>query len=429
MKSSAPAYPPKSIWSVRRTPRDPITFLQGLAAEGDIVPFSLGGHPAFLLNHPDYVEDVLVVNHSNFSKPPALQRSSALLGSGLLTAEGELHRRRRRVLQPAFGQDRMDAYGTTVAWCAERVHERWHDSQIVDMAAEMHRLTLAVIGQILFGADLAAEAADVRRALTVASASLDPLLSLLAPARRLRPVSVDLRTLVDRLINQRLASPDNGDHLLAVLRRSEGSSEQPVTDQLRDDLLTLFVAGHDTIANSLTWTWQLLAQHPEAETGLHGELRSILGGQSPTFKHLRDLTYTGWVLAESLRLYPPSWVLTRRALGDCDIGGTFVPAGAIIVVSQYLLHRDPRFFPDALAFDPGRWDPACQQARPKLAYFPFGAGPRSCIGQGLATMEGILLLAAIARRWRFEAVTPIDCDPRATLRSKGPVRMRVKQLR
>lgn len=429
MTSSASAYPPKSIWSVRRTPHDPIAFLQGLAAEGDIVPFSLGGRPAFLLNHPDHVEDVLVVHQSNFSKPPAFQRSSVLLGTGLLTAEGALHRQRRRVLQPAFSPDRMEAYGTTVAACVERAHGRWHDGQIVDMAAEMHELTLAVIGQILFGADLAAQAADIRRALTVASASLDPLLSLLAPARRLRRPSVDLRALVDGLINQRLASPENGDHLLAVLRRSEGSAGQPVTDQLRDDLLTLFVAGHDTIANGLTWTWQLLARHPEAETSLHGELESILGEQTPAFTHLGDLTYTGWVLAESLRLYPPSWVLTRRALEDCDIGGTFVPAGAIIVVSQYLLHRDPRFFPDPLTFDPGRWDPACQQARPKLAYFPFGAGPRSCIGQGLATMEGILLLAALAGRWRFDAVTSIDCDPRATLRPKGPVHMRVKQLR
>jgi cytochrome P450 len=429
MTHAASAYPPKSIWSARRTPQDPIAFLQGLAAQGDIVPFSLGGRPAFLVNHPEHVEDVLVVHHSKFSKPLAFQRSGVLLGSGLLTAEGELHRRRRRVLQPAFSADRMDAYGATVVRCAEHIHEHWRDGQLVDMAAEMHRLTLAVIGQILFGADLAAEAADIRRALTVASASLDPLLSLLAPTRRLRLVSDYLRTLVDRLINQRLASSDDGDHVVGVLRRAEGSSDEPVTDQLRDDLLTLFVAGHDTIANALTWTWQLLAQHPEVETRLQGEIRRILGGQPPTFKHVKDLPYTSWVLAESLRLYPPSWVLTRRALDDCDIGGTFVPAGAIIVVSQYLLHRDRRFFPDALAFDPGRWDPAGPQARPRLAFFPFGAGPRSCIGQGLATMEGILLLAALARRWRFEALTPIDSDPRATLRSKGPVRMQVKELR
>ena len=203
---------------------------------------------------------------------------------------------------------------------------------------------------------------------------------------------------------------------------------QAVTDELRDDLLTLFVAGHDTIANGLTWTWQLLARHPAAEARLREELHRTLGGEPPTFKHLKDLTYTGFVLAESLRLYPPSWVLTRCALADHDIGGTMIPAGAIIVVSQYLLHRDPRFFSDPLTFDPCRWDTARQQTRPRLAYFPFGAGPRSCIGQGLATMEGILLLAAIAARWQCSAVTPIDCDPRATLRPKAPVLMRLHHV-
>ena len=428
MKSLVSAYPPKSIWSIRRSPQDPIAFLQGVAAEGDLVPFSLGGHRAFLLNHPDYVEDVLVLNHSKFSKPPALQRSRTLLGTGLLTAEGALHRRRRRLAQPAFSPDRMEAYAATIARSASRAHEQWQDGQIVDMAAEMHALTLAVIGQILFGADLAPEAAEVRRALTAASASIDPLFSLLAPARRLRPARDTLRALLDRLIAQRLASADDGDDVLTLLRRADGSGGQAVSDELRDDLLTLFVAGHDTIANGLTWTWQMLARHPVAEARLRDELGRTLDGQPPTFKHLKDLTYTGFVLAESLRLYPPSWVLTRRALADHDIGGTTIPAGAIIVVSQYLLHRDQRFFSDPLTFDPCRWDTARQQTRPRLAYFPFGAGPRSCIGQGLATMEGILLLAAVARWWQCSAVTPIGCDPRATLRPKAPVLMRLRRV-
>lgn len=428
MKSLVSAYPPKSIWSIRRAPQDPIAFLQGVAAEGDLVPFSLGGHRAFLLNHPDYVEDVLVLNHSKFIKPPALQRSSALLGTGLLTAEGELHRRRRRLAQPAFSPDRMNAHAATIARCAGRVHERWRDGQMVDMAAEMHALTLAVIGQILFGADLAPHADEVRRALTVASASIDPLFSLLAPARRLRPARDSLRALLDRLIAERLASADDGDDVLTLLQRAEGSRGQAVTDELRDDLLTLFVAGHDTIANGLTWTWQLLARHPAAEARLREELHSTLDGEPPTVKHLRDLTYAGFVLAESLRLYPPSWVLTRCAVVDHDVGGTTIPAGAIVVVSQYLLHRDPRFFSDPLTFDPCRWDTARQQTRPRLAYFPFGAGPRSCIGQGLATMEGILVLAAVAARWQASAVTAIDCDPRATLRPKAPVLMRLHHV-
>jgi cytochrome P450 len=428
MTTLVSAYPPKSIWSIRRAPRDPIAFLEGVAAQGDLVPFSLGGHRAFLLNHPDYVEDVLVLNHSKFTKPPALQRSRALLGTGLLTADGELHRRRRRLAQPAFGADRMEAYAATIARSAGRIQERWRDGQVVDVAADMHALTLEVIGQILFGADLASQAGEVRRALTVASASIDPLFSLLAPTRRLRPARDTLRALLDRLIAQRLASADDGDDVLTLLKRADGSGSQAVTDELRDDLLTLFVAGHDTIANGLTWTWQLLARHPVAEARLREELHRTLGGEPPAFKHLKDLTYAGFVLAESLRLYPPSWVLTRCALADHDIGGTMIPAGAIVVISQYLLHRDPRFFSDPLTFDPCRWDTGRQQMRPRLAYCPFGAGPRSCIGQGLATMEGILLLAAIAARWRGSAVTPIDCDPRATLRPRTPVLMRLHHV-
>jgi cytochrome P450 len=427
MKSPASSYPPKSIWSLRRAPQDPMAFLQRIAAEGDLVPFSLGGHRAFLLNHPDYVEDVLVLNHSKFSKPPALQRSSALLGAGLLTAEGELHRRRRRLAQPAFGSDRMEGYAATIARSAARVHERWSDGQTVDMAADMQALTLSVIGHILFGADLEPQAAEVRHALAVASASIDPLFSLLAPARRLRPVGNDLRALLDRLIAERLASGDDGDDVLTLLQRAEGSAGQAITDQLRDDLLTLFVAGHDTIANGLTWTWQLLARHPAAEVRLREELERTLRGEPPTFKHLGELTYTGHVLAESLRLYPPSWVITRCALADHEIGHMLIPAGAIIVVSQYLLHRDPRFFSGPLTFDPCRWETGRQETRPRLAYFPFGAGPRSCIGQGLATMEGILLLAALAARWRCRAVTPVDCDPRATLRPRPRALMRLQR--
>jgi cytochrome P450 len=198
-----------------------------------------------------------------------------------------------------------------------------------------------------------------------------------------------------------------------------------VSDQLRDDLLTLFVAGHDTIANGLLWTWHLLADHPAAERRLHEELRRALHGRTPAFDDIKNLDYAGWVLAESLRLHPPSWVITRQALVDHEIGGTLIPAGAIAVVSQYLLHRDPRFFAEPLAFTPERWEAPAAEGRPRLAYFPFGAGPRSCIGQGLGTMEGVLIIAAVAGHWRCRPVEPINYDARATLRPRGPVMMRL----
>jgi cytochrome P450 len=399
-----------------------MAFLQSAAASGDLVPLSLGGHRAFLLNHPDYVEDVLVVHHAKFAKPAALHRSGGLLGTGLLTAEGELHRRRRRVAQPAFTPERLDGYAAAVTDAARRAQERWAAGTVVDMAAEMHALTLTIIGRILFSADLSSMTAEVRRAMTEASASLDPLFSLLAPIRRLRPARDLLRGLVDRLIAERLGSAETADDVLTILRREEPADGPTVTEQLRDDLLTLFVAGHDTIANGLTWTWLLIARHPEVEARLGAELGEVLGGQLPTFSHVKRLAYTSGVLAESLRLYPPSWVLTRRALEDHVIGGVTIPASAVVIVSQFLLHRDPRFFTRPLEFDPSRWE-ADRQPPPRFAYIPFGAGPRACIGQGLATMEGVLLLAAIAARWRCRARTPIACDARATLRPKNPVLM------
>jgi cytochrome P450 len=420
MNPAATTYPSKSIWSVRRARQNPISFLHSLAKRGDIVPFSLAGHPAFLLNHPDHVEDVLVVNHARFEKSLALRRSATLLGTGLLTAEGTLHQERRRLLQPAFSHQRLERYSQTIVECTRRLHERWRDGDVVDMAAEMHGLTAAIIGKILFGADLTPHTAEIERALTAAAASIDPLLSLLAPSRRLRPASRYLRGVVDDLIDHH--EPGSEDDVLTLLRRAEGSDGE-VSDQLRDDVLTLFVAGHDTIANALIWTWHLLAEHREVEVRLHEELHRVLDGHPPVFEHVEELVYTGRVLAESLRLYPPSWVITRRALCDHLIGGTPIRSGAIVVVSQYLLHHDARFFADPLAFDPDRWvaDSDNGDRRPRHAYLPFGAGPRSCIGQGLGTMEGVLLLAGIAQRWQPTPLKPIECDPRATLRPRGPV--------
>ena len=220
----------------------------------------------------------------------------------------------------------------------------------------------------LFEKDLSRWAADIHRAMTIAGASMDPLLSVLAPSRQLRPARDCLRSIVDGLIDERCASADDGSDLVSVLYRAENHI---VTEQLRDDVCTLFVAGHETIANALTWTWLLLAQHVEAEARLHDELRTRLGGRLPSWDDCTGLTYTGWVLAESLRLFPPSWIITRRAIQGHEIGGTFIPPGALIVVSQHLLHRDPRFFLDPLAFRPERWGSHDEHPRPKLAYLPL----------------------------------------------------------
>ena len=414
------AYPTASVWSIRTVRQDPLAFLEQLAKQGDIVPFALAGRPAFLLNHPSHVEDVLAINHAKFAKPHRFRRASALLGNGLLTAEGALHRQRRQAVQSLFHPQRMEHCSMAIVQSAERATRRWRSGQVVDMAVQMRDLTLAVIGQVLFDKDLTAHAADIHRALAVAGASMDPLLSLLTPARQLRPARDYLRGIVNELIDERCASSKDGVALVSELYRAE---DHRVTDQLRDDVFTLFVAGHETMANALTWTWHLLARHEEAEARLRDELQTRLGNRLPSFDDVDGLTYTGWVLAESLRLYPPSWLMTRRATEDHEVGGTFIPAGALVIVSQYLLHRDPRFFPNPLEFRPERWDPLQQPPRPRLAYFPFGAGPRSCIGQGFALMEGALLLSSIARRWRCLSKEQIEFDLRATLRPQGPVLM------
>jgi cytochrome P450 len=292
----------------------------------------------------------------------------------------------------------------------------------------MHELTMTIIGRVIFGVDLSSKAATIRQALADASASVDPLLSLLAPSRRLRPARDRLRAFVDGLIDERVASRAQGDDdVLALLMRLEPEAHGP-SRQLRDDVFTIFVAGHDTIANGLTWTWHLLATHPQVEARLVDEVTTVLAGRAPAAADVKALRYVGAVLSESLRLLPPSWVITREALQNHRLGDITIPAGAILVISQLLLHRDPRFFVDPLLFNPERWLTAAP-ARPKLAYLPFGAGPRACIGQGLAMMEGVLVLAAIAERWRLRPLGPIALDPRATLRPKGQVPMRASRRR
>jgi cytochrome P450 len=432
------AYPTESVWTLRRVQDDPIVFLEQLARAGDVVDFVVAGRAAFLLNHPDHVEDVLVTNHVKFKKPPALRRSGELLGTGLLTAEGSLHQERRRVAQPAFSPQRLAGYGDVVTAAARRMSHAWQDGATIDIASSMQALTMEIIGRLLFGRDLTAHAAEVSRAMSAIAQSLDPLLAFLAPRLRRKAATAFLRTFVDRLIDEYSeygepgehgehdASRETSDGMVTLLRRAEESQGQSPSQQLRDDVTTLFVAGHDTIANALVWTWHLLGRTPEVAEKLREELSVVLGGSEPRFEHLEQLAYTRAVLSEALRLYPPAWILTRQAVEEHTIGRTRIPAGAIVVVSQYLIHRDARFFPDPLAFRPERWIADRGAERPRLSYFPFGAGPRSCIGQGLAMMEGPLILATLAAKWRCQPLGPIDADPRATLRPRGAVPVRVE---
>jgi cytochrome P450 len=429
-------YPPdfrRSPWSLRRRIKsDPLAFLEDLARPpaGDVVPFSLAGRPAFLLTHPDVVETVLVSQHHKFVKASGLQRVRRLLGDGLLTAEGERHRRQRSVAQPAFHRPQLEQYAAVMVAHAARARDRWQPHGIVDVPAEAGALTLGIVGETLFGADVESLSVEVRRALMTASDALDPLISLLAPARRVRPQRGRLAGIIDDLIVRHQQGPGDRQNLMSMLLAGQEAGPHTITDQLRDDALTVLLAGHDTIASALVWTWILLAQHPDARALVEQEARALLGSRAATAADVPALVFTRAVLSESLRLRPPAWVVARNAVADLELGGIHLPAGSIVLISPYLMHRDERFYANPMAFEPERWLDDRQARRPKMAYIPFGAGPRSCIGEGFAWMEGVLLLATFAQRWRLSLVEPEAILPRPTITLRPPpaLRMSVQPL-
>ena len=418
------------VWPLRHVRDEPLRFLQTLAARGDVVPFTIGRRKAFLLCHPTDIEQVLVSDYDRFAKGPAFARAKRLLGDGLLTAEGDVHRRLRQIVQPAFHRAPMHRYGELMVLRAAELRDQWRTSPTVDLTREMQRLTLAIVVKALFGEEFDDRQADEVRSAIAAIASQDPLVSLLAPFRRTGPERKGLQSIVRALVERRVRSGQNGDDLLGLLLATDRTGPTSAK-QLQDDVLTMLVAGHDTIANALTWTWLLLAGHPQVEDTLHRELSDVLGGRLPTSSDLEYLTYTRAVLAECLRLFPAAWIVTRVALQDCELDTATIPAGSLVAMSQYLVHRDARFFDEPLRFDPTRWMPPRRGSRPKLAYFPFGAGPRSCIGEGFAWMEGMLSLAVLAQHWRVRptASEGVVTETGVTLRPKPPVLARLEPRR
>ena len=412
--------------------RDPLAFLMNLAREyGDIAHFRIGPQHAYFLNHPDLIKDVLVTRHGYFHKGRALQRAKRLLGEGLLTSEEAHHRRQRRLAQPAFHRQRIAGYAEVMVDHAARFADRWRDGESLDISGEMMRLTLAIVGQTLFDAEVEEDANEVGEALSEMMELFNMLLLPyselleklpLPQSRRFARARARLDAVIYRIINERRRSgADRGD-LLSMLLLAEDEEERGdrmSNEQVRDEALTIFLAGHETTANALSWTWYLLAQHPEIESKLHQEIDAVLdGGRPPQFEDLARLRYTEMVLAEAMRMYPPAWTVGRLAIREFEVGGYVLPAGSLVLLSQYVMHHDARFFPDPARFDPERFTPEAKDARPQFAYFPFGGGPRRCIGEGFAWMEGVLLLATLARRWRMRLVPghTVEMRPRITLR-------------
>jgi cytochrome P450 len=439
-----PPGPPARFFGLAAYPAftgDRIGALARLAYDyGDVVFFKVGPQRMTLLNHPDYVEDVLVTRARLFKKGRALERAKRLLGEGLLTAEGEAHLRQRRLVQPSFHKQRVTGYADTMVAHAIRMADRWRDGEELDIATQMNQLTLTIVGDTLFGTDVESDATSVREALSDVFDLFPLTMSPLAPVlerlplpivRRYERAQATLDRLIYRIIDERRQNPsDRGDLLsMLLLARDEEENGAHLTNtQVRDEAMTLFLAGHETTSNALTWTWHLLSQHPDVERRLHQEIDTLLGDRSAGADDTPRLPYTRMVLAESMRLYPPAWGIGRRAIEDVEIGGYTIPSGTVVIFSQYLLHNDPRFFPEPERFDPDRWLPERQHGRPKFAYFPFGGGNRICIGESFAWMEGILLLATLARRWRLERLetAPVPMKAVITLRPGRPIRMRAR---
>ncbi|HWK89527.1 MAG TPA: cytochrome P450 [Longimicrobium sp.] len=444
----APPFPARAGVPEPPGPRGPLAGVRGFRAfhrdparaladvhrrHGDVAQFRVGPAHLYLLSHPDLVRDVLVTHHRNFIKSKALQRARIILGEGLLTSEGDFHLRQRRLSQPAFHRDRVAAMGATMVRHAEAAGARWRPGVEMDAAREMNHLALAIAGETLLGAGVEAEADAIGRA-------LDDVLSLFKRLHnpfgalldrlpvpgtlRMRRARQRLDQTILRAIAQRRALGEERGDLLGLLlaaRDDEGDGGGMTDAQLRDELLTLFLAGHETTANALAWTWHLLALHPQAEARLHAEVDAALGARPAAADDYARLPYTRGVLAEAMRLYPPAWVVGREPLEDYEAGGTRIRAGTIVLMSQYVIHRDPRWWDAPAEFRPERWTPELEASLPRFAYFPFGAGPRKCIGEGFAWMEGVLALATLARRWKLRHApgARVAAKPLITLRATG----------
>ncbi len=431
------------IGQVLRFARDSLGLMQEAAAYGDLVTISTRPLLLYLLNHPDLVHAVLVKQSKRVGRGRYAETLKYLMGEGLVTSGGALHARQRRLMQPHFHHNRIADYGRIMADYARQHEEGWVDGARVDLAEEMSDLTLHIVVRTLFGLDLPD---DVKRLgvafdigndyVMIRNRQPDWMCHLahalpLPRTRRFRRALAYLDQTVNRLIAERRASGLDGDDLLSLLLQThDDEAEDPrarvMTDQqLRDETITLFAAGHETTAVALAWTGYLLARHPDMQDKLHAELDAVLGDREPTVDDLSQLVFTDQVVTESMRLYPPVWTTGRMALESFELAGYQIPAGAMLAAPQILLHRDARWFADPLEFRPERWTPEFRKQLPRYAYFPFGGGPRVCIGAGFAWMEAKLVLATIGQRWRMQPDPKhkIVLRPLVTLRPQGGMPM------
>lgn len=421
--------------------KDILGFLTACARDyGDVAYLKLAGYDVFLLNHPDLVDVVLRKQRDNFVKHSFLWRHvTAVFGNGLLTSEGDFWLRQRRLAAPAFHPDRIATYGEAMVAYADRLVDGWGDGEVRDVHKDMMRVTMEIVAKTLFDADVESDVDEVGRAFEVALKEI--------AGRIRRPLRIPdgiptpgnlrykrgverLDRLVSRIIAERRADPRDRGDLLSMLMSARDDDGQAMSDvQLRDELVTLFLAGHETTAISLSWTWHLLGQHPLVKDKLVAELFEALERRPATVADLPRLPYTDAVVKESMRLYPPAYVLGREAIEDCEIAGFRVPARATIYMTPWVMHRDPRWFVEPDKFLPERWLDGLAARLPRFAYMPFGGGPRVCIGDRFAMMEAALILATISRRYLLERTSDAEIVPlpMITLRPEGGVWMKVSR--
>ena len=486
MSSKPTKYPPGPAYKlpgklVRQFLHDPINTLSTISQKyGDISYFKLGPkQPVYLLNNPDYIEKILIYDHRNFKKGKRLQAAKALLGEGLVTSEGDFHKHQRGIIQPIFHPKRIMEYSKIMTDYAVRFSDKWKDGETVDISQEMMQLTLAIICKSVLNYDVETEAKQVGKALTTVrnyskrlqspiGHVLDKIPILPAP-KGAREAKNELDSLIFKLISDRrdnaqsqgsdggkgyndllsklidaredsgLAGSTSSNVRGAQSASSPTSSNGKMSDkQVRDEVMTIFIAGHETTANALTWTFYLLSQYPDVEKKLHDEIDSVLGvkdghggvaSKIPTSEDIAKLQYTEKVLREAMRVYPPVWTMGRYVENDYNVGEYTIPAGSSILMSQYVMHHDPRYYEAPEQFNPDRWTAEFKTQLPRFSYFPFGGGIRGCIGEPFAWMEGTLIIATISQRWKMRLASGqrIKMDPAITLRPKYGMKMKLFQ--
>ena len=420
--------------ALRSFPTLPAYLLRTIRERGTVVRFRNMRRDIYVFAEPALVEEVFVTKASAFLKGRGTQRLVALIGRGLLSSEQPQHLRHRRLVQPAFHRRRVDEYGRIMVERTLALVRGWEAGRLVDVDREMNRLALDIVSRSLFGRDLSADVGNVASALDAALSTFAFRMLPFAeafddvpipPTRRLRAARATLDAIVYRMIAEHRAGAGDASDLLSMLLASEDDDRQLDDDRVRDEAMTILLAGHETTANALAWTFYLLARNPDVERRLHRELDRVLGDRDPSVDDLPALAYVRAILAETMRLYPPAWITSRYAARPVEIGPYRLRAGDVAMVSQFVSHRDPRYFPDPERYDPERW---LGDAPPKFAYFPFGGGNRLCIGESFAWMEGILAIATIARRVRLVRAGEADVAtlPLVTLRPRSEIRARVE---